>query len=234
MTRRTLWAGILAGLLAAATAFPQERDFSGVWQGTLHPPQRDIRLVVKVTKDASGYKATTYSIDQNPRPIPAGSVTVQGENVRFTVPANGGAYEGKFSNTDGNTIAGMWTQNGNSLPLDFTLANEKTAWAIPDPPAPPAPMAADADPSWEAATVKPSDPERQGVGINMNGRNFSTHNTTLKNLLTFTFGLHPNQIVGAPGWVETDKYDLAARPDMPGMPSDLQIKGMMKKLIAER
>jgi uncharacterized protein (TIGR03435 family) len=68
----------------------------------------------------------------------------------------------------------------------------------------------------------------------MNGRNFSTHNTTLKNLLTFTFGLHPNQIVGAPGWVETDKYDLAARPDMPGMPSDVQIKNMIKKLLAER
>src|SRR6185312_6350405 len=234
MTRRTLWASILTGLLAASTAFPQEHDFSGTWQGTLHTGQADLRLVIKVTKDSSGYKATTYSIDQGARPVPAGPITIQGENVKFTVPGNGGVYEGKFSNTDGNTITGAWSQGGNPLPLDFTLVNEKTAWAIPEPPPLPTPMAENADPSWEAATIKPSNPEAQGIGINMNGRNFSTRNTTLRDLLTFTYGLHPNQIVGAPGWVETDKFDLAARPDMPGMPSDLQIKGMMKKLIAER
>jgi len=225
---------MLTGLLAASTAFPQEHDFSGVWQGTLHMGQADLRVVIKVTKDASGYKATTYSIDQEAQPVPAGSVTVQGETVRFTVPANGGAYEGRFSNTDGNTITGAWSQNGNSLPLELTLANEKTAWAIPEPPPRPAPMEENADPSWEAATIKPSNPDQQGIRINMNGRNFSTRNTTLRDLLTFTWGLHPNQIIGAPGWVETEKFDLAARPDTPGMPSDAQIKSMMKKLIAER
>jgi uncharacterized protein (TIGR03435 family) len=235
MTRRTLWAGILTGLLAVSTAFPQEHDLAGTWQGTLHSPDRYLRIVIKVTKDANGYKATTYSIDQGAQPIPAASITAQGGNVKITVPAIGGVYEGKFSNTDGNTITGNWSQGGpNSLPLDLTLANEKTAWAIPEPPPLPTPMAENADPSWEASTIKPSDPDRQGIGINMNGRNFSTRNTTLRDLLTFTYGLHPNQIIGAPGWVETDKFDLAARPDMPGMPSDAQIKNMMKKLIAER
>jgi uncharacterized protein (TIGR03435 family) len=234
MTRRALWAGILAGLLAVSPAFSQEHDLSGAWQGTLHGPQGDLRIVIKVTKDAGGYKATTYSIDQGAQPIPAGSVTVQGANVKFTVPAIGGVYEGKLSNTDGNAITGTWTQGPNPIPLDLALANEKTAWAIPEPPPPPTPMAESADPAWEAATIKPSDPNRQGLGIRMNGRNFSTLNTTLSDLITFTYGLHPHQISGAPGWVETDKFDLAAVPDKPGMPNDGQIKTMMKKLLAER
>ncbi len=233
MTRRTLWAGALAGLLAAIPVFSQEHDISGAWQGTLHTPRGDLRIVMKVSKDASGYKAMMYSIDQGGGGLPASSVAVQGGAVKIAVPAIGGVYEGKFSNTDGTAITGTWTQ-GAPTPLDMTLATEKTAWTIPEPPPLPTPMAENADPSWEAATIKPSDPERQGIGINMNGRNFSTHNTTLRDLLTFTYGLHPNQIVGAPGWVETDKFDLAARPDTPGMPSDTQIKGMMKKLIAER
>lgn len=233
MTRRPLWTGALAGLLAVTPILAQEHDISGAWQGTLHTPRGDLRVVMKVSKDASGYKAMMYSIDQGGNGLPASSVAMQGGNIKIAVPALGGVYEGKFSNTDGTAITGTWTQ-GAATPLDITLATEKTAWAIPEPPPLPTPMAENADPSWEAATIKPSDPERQGIGINMNGRNFSTHNTTLRDLLTFTYGLHPNQIVGAPGWVETDKFDLAARPDMPGMPSDLQIKSMMKKLIAER
>ncbi|HEY4087787.1 MAG TPA: TIGR03435 family protein, partial [Bryobacteraceae bacterium] len=233
MTRRTLWAGALAGLLAVTPIFSQEHDISGAWQGTLHTPRGDLRVVMKVSKDASGYKAMMYSIDQGGNGLPASSVALQGGNIKIAVPALGGVYEGKFSNTDGTAITGTWTQ-GAATPLDMTLATEKTAWTIPEPPPLPTPMAENADPSWEAATIKLSDPERQGIGINMNGRNFSTHNTTLRDLLTFTYGLHPNQILGAPGWVETDKFDLAARPDTPGMPSDLQIKSMMKKLIAER
>jgi hypothetical protein len=42
-----LWAGAFTGLLAVSTAFPQERDLSGTWQGTLHTPQSDLRIVPK-------------------------------------------------------------------------------------------------------------------------------------------------------------------------------------------
>jgi uncharacterized protein (TIGR03435 family) len=233
MTKKTFWAAILTGLLAASPILAQERDISGTWQGTLHGPQRDLRIVLKISKDAGGFKALMYSIDQASRGLPASSVTLEGSNLKITVPAIGGTYEGKFSNTDGNTITGTWTQ-GEPAPLDLTLATEKTVWEIPEPPPPPPAMAENADPSWEAATIKPSDPDRQGIGIRMNGRNFSTLNTTLSDLITFTFGLHPHQIINAPGWVETDKFDLAAVPDKPGMPNDVQIKAMMKKLLAER
>src|SRR3569833_2500206 len=101
MTRRTLGAGIVTALLAASAAFPQEHDISGAWQGTLHTPRADLRIVMKVSKDASGYKAMMYSIDQGGGGLPSSSITLQGNNIKIVVPALGGVYEGKFSNTDG-------------------------------------------------------------------------------------------------------------------------------------
>ena len=34
--------------------------------------------------------------------------------------------------------------------------------------------------------------------------------------------------------MSTDKYDLVAKPDAPGAPSDKQWKGMLQKLMADR
>ncbi len=214
---------------------------TGTWQGTLHAG-KDLRIVMKVSKADSGggLKAMFYSIDQGGQGIPASAFTVSGTTVKFAIAAIGGTYEGKLANTDGTSITGMWSQGPGPpqgpppSPLDLTLANEKTAWAIPEVVPPPPPMAVEASPSFEVATIKPSNPEAQGIGINMRGRNFSTLNTTLNDLITFAYELHARQITGGPGWMETDKFDLAGIPDKPGMPNDKQIKGMMKKLLADR
>jgi uncharacterized protein (TIGR03435 family) len=66
------------------------------------------------------------------------------------------------------------------------------------------------------------------------GREFTTINTTLSSLLTFAYGLHPKQIVGAPVWVDTDKFDITAQPNAPGQPNDKQWKAMLQKLLADR
>jgi len=66
------------------------------------------------------------------------------------------------------------------------------------------------------------------------GREFTTINTTLSSLLTFAYGLHPKQIVGAPAWVDTDKFDITAQPDAPGRPNDKQWKAMLQKLLTDR
>jgi len=107
-------------------------------------------------------------------------------------------------------------------------------WAIPEPPPEIPPMAADASPEFEVATIKPSNPDTQGRGFRVRGREFSTINTTLSSLLTFAYGLHPKQIVGAPAWVDTDKFDITAQPDQPGRPNDKQWKAMLQKLLTER
>jgi uncharacterized protein (TIGR03435 family) len=61
-----------------------------------------------------------------------------------------------------------------------------------------------------------------------------TINTTLSDIMTFAYGIHGKQIVGAPGWVETEKFDITAQPGGEGQPNDKQWKAMVQKLLAER
>lgn len=208
------------------------QDLTGTWQGTLHAGSTDLRTVYKIAKVEGGVqKALLYSIDQGGQPIPA-TVTRQGSTVKISVPAIGGTYEGKLD-PDGTTIVGIWTQ-GQPLPLNLKLATPETAWDIPVPPPPPKPMAADANPVFEVATVKPSGPETRGKYFTVRGRRFMTGNTTLSELITFAYGLHPRQIVGAPAWLETDKFNVTGQPDGEEQPNDRQWKTMVQKLLSDR
>lgn len=218
--------------LSATAAFAQ--NISGTWQGTLQTPQRALRLVMKVMRaDDEALKATFYSIDQNGQGIPASAVSLQGSAFKATIPAIGGGYEGKLS-ADGNTISGTFSQGG-PLPLNFVKATPSTEWAIPEPPPPPVVMTADAKPSFEVATIKPSNPESPGQGINVarNGM-FTTLNTPLSELIKFAYSIHGKQLTGGPSWLESDKFDILAKPDTPGMPNVTQLRSMVQKLLAER
>jgi uncharacterized protein (TIGR03435 family) len=221
---------IAFALTSGGVSLAQAPDITGTWQGTLTLAGRDLRTVIKISKADSGLKAVFYSIDQGGGGIAANAITLDGSSVKISIATIGGAYEGKLS-ADGNSIAGTFTQGGTSFPLNLTRANSDTAWAIPEPPKP---MAADADPAFEVATIKPSAPDAQGKGFRVRGRQFSTLNTSLSDLITFAYGLHPRQITNAPDWLTKDKYDLAAEPDGEGQPNDKQWKTMVQKLLADR
>jgi uncharacterized protein (TIGR03435 family) len=218
---------------AQSTADTSTQSIADTWQGTLHAG-KDLRTVVKISKaDGGGYKAVFFSIDQGGNPLPVTTITLQGTTVKMTLTAIGGTYEGKLS-ADGKSIAGNWSQGPNPLPLTLTRATPETAWTIPEPPPQLPPMAANASPTFEVATIKPSKPDQPGKAFMVRGRRFQTINTTLSDLISFSYGLHAKQIIGAPAWVETDKFDLTAEPDGEGAPSDKQWKGMVQKLLAER
>jgi uncharacterized protein (TIGR03435 family) len=221
-------------IIAALSAVPLlAQEFTGTWQGTLQAG-RELRIVIKIAKaDGGGLKALMYSIDQNGQGVPASPITLQGSTVKMSFAGIGGVYEGKLS-TDGASIAGNWTQGGAPLPLNLTRATAQTAWTIPEPPARPKPMAPDASPVFEVATIKPSSPDAQGRGFRVSGRHFSTINTSVSNIITFAYGIQAKQITGGPAWLETEKYDLGAQPDGEGQPSDKQWKMMVQKLLADR
>ena len=98
------------------------------------------------------------------------------------------------------------------------------------------PMAASASPSFEVATLKPSDPSGPTYKrfLISGGRRLSTTNTTLNDLIAWGYVLHAKQIIGGPAWAATDKYDLQAQQDGQGLPSTQQWKGMVQKLLADR
>jgi uncharacterized protein (TIGR03435 family) len=221
---------LIALALLAGVACAQ--DLTGNWQGTLTGGARELRTIVRLAKNPAGdWAGAFYSIDQTPQPIPITQVSLAAGTFKFAVPAAGANYEGRLS-TDGNTITGNWTQ-GQPVPLVLTRATPQTAWEIPAPPAPPKQMVG-ADPSFSVSTIKPSDPNRPGKGITFRGQDLVTINTTIGDMMTLVYGVHPKQIVGMPGWAEAEKFDVTARPEAEGQPTEAQLKVMMKKLLAER
>ncbi len=208
------------------------KDLAGTWQGTLQAG-KTLRLVVKISRDDGKLKSVFYSIDQGAGSIPVSTTTLQGSAVTLAVEALDGKFEGKLS-ADGNSMVGTWTQGPSPLPLTLVRATKETEWTIPEPPARIPPMAADADPSFEVATIKPTKPDEQGKMFRVMGGRFATVNTSLTELITFAYGLHPKQVKGGPVWMETDHFDLEGKPDAPGTPNDKQLRTMVQKLLTER
>ncbi len=231
MKKLLLWMIAFAALQGSALL---AQSLTGTWQGALQLPGRELRTVFKIsTTDADTLKAVLYSIDQGGQPISASSVTREGSSVKISIVGIGGTFEGKLS-ADGNSLAGTWTQGGMPLSLTLKRATPETAWTIPERPPPPKPMAADANPSFEVATIKPSKPDTPGKLFRIQPGHFSTINTTLSDLIGFCYGLQPKQVVGAPAWLETQKFDLDGKPDGEGQPSVEQWKKMLEKLLADR
>jgi uncharacterized protein (TIGR03435 family) len=218
---------------AQSTTASATQSLADTWQGTLHAG-RDLRTVVKISKDdKGGYKAAFYSIDQGGEPLPVTSITQEGSTVKMSLTMIGGSFEGKLS-PDGKTIVGNWTQGPNPLPLTLTRATPETEWTIPAPPPKLPPMDANASPSFEVATIKPSKPDQPGKMFGIRGRRFKTINTTLDDLISFSYGVQAKQVIGAPAWAASDKFDIDAEPDGEGAPSDKQWKIMVQKLLADR
>ena len=216
-----------------AQAAAAKTGIDDTWQGTLHAG-RDLRTVLKITRAPDGsLKSAFYSIDQGGQPLPVKATTFQGGELKLNIEAIDGTYVGKMS-ADGTTITGEWKQGDRPLPLILVRATTDTAWTIPEPPPKLPPMAAGSDPSFEVATIKPSDPAAQGKGFGGAPRKFQTHNTTLNDLIMFAFDLNTKQIINGPAWMETDKFDITGQPDLPGSPNAAQIKIMMRKLLQSR
>jgi uncharacterized protein (TIGR03435 family) len=208
-------------------------DIVGIWQGTLHITQanRDLRIEIKIAKASDGsYKTTFYSIDQGGQPIPVTKTTFENGTLTFSIDMIGGKYEGKMS-PDGKTITGTWTQGPNPLALNLERTTPDAAWPIPEPVKP---MAADANPGLEVATIKPSQPGRQGKGFGFNGTHFRTFNTNVNDLIAVAYGMHAKQIIGAPDWLGTDLFDIDGVPDVPGRPNIKQMGLILQKLLADR
>jgi uncharacterized protein (TIGR03435 family) len=222
----------IARVRAQAKADTAPQGIADTWQGTLHAG-KDLRVVFKISKaDGGGYKAVSYSIDQGGDGIPVNKITLDGNTVKMTLTMINGAYEGKLS-PDGKTITGTWTQ-GSPLPLVLTRATPETEWTIPPPTPKLPPMDANANPSFEVATIKPSKPDDPRKAFIVQGRRFQIINQPLTAILSFSYDVQAKQLIGLPPWADTDKYDIDATPDGEGAPSSKQWKIMIQKLVAER
>jgi uncharacterized protein (TIGR03435 family) len=214
------------------------QNITGTWQGTLKVNRPngsvDLRTVMKISRgDNESLKALFYSIDQDPTPLSATSVTLKGSALKVSLTSMTAVFEGTLS-SDGNTISGKWTQGADSLPLNLVRATDQTAWTIPEPLPPPPVMPANAKPEFTVATIKPARPGAPRGGYGFRGQDVTTTNVTVNWMIKLAYNVHARQISGGPSWLDSDKYDVVGRPDTPGQPSRDQMKLMIQKLLADR
>jgi uncharacterized protein (TIGR03435 family) len=231
MKRTLLWMLRIVLLLATAAAplHAQDKNITGNWQGTLQVGQ-GLRTLLKIFKDDGKLKGLMYSIDQGGQPIPVNSISLQGTTVTFEIKQLDVTYTGTL-NAEANAIAGSATQNGQTHVLNLEHVTAENTWPIPEPPKA---MPADAVPKFDVVTVKLSDPNRPGKGFTVRGRHVMTINTNVNDLITFAYGLHTKQIIDAPAWFATDKFDIDGVPDVEGRPSAQQMKLLLQSALTDR
>jgi uncharacterized protein (TIGR03435 family) len=116
----------------------------------------------------------------------------------------------------------------------ITAAQQSPNGSEQDAVIPDAPMAADAHPSFEIATIKPSRPDDTNGGFQVGGHRLLIQNQTLNDLIAFAYAIHQKQIVDGPPWLETQRFDIVGQADVDGYASLPQIQEMLQKLLASR
>lgn len=94
-------------------------------------------------------------------------------------------------------------------------------------------------PSFEAASIKLSDPAAQGRTVRRApGGRFTTSNMPVRELVRFAYGVQDFQLDGLPDWTKTESWDITAKAagdspfTPPGTPDAMTL--MLRSLLMER
>ncbi len=223
----------LAGTAQNSDVKQKTQDLAATWQGTLGPGQ-GARVVIQISGEARGeYRAVFYNIDRSKNAVPGRVIFQDGSTVKMTFTMVDGTYIGHLA-PDGKSITGTWSQNSAPVPLNLTRAVPGAEWAIPTASLNPKAMDPNADPAFEVATIKSTNPGGHRKFFRLRPDRFEGVNETVADLITFSYGVHRKQIVDAPAWMDSEKFDISAKPDTEGMPSIGQWKTMVQKLLTDR
>ncbi len=120
MKRRMILVCVIGMLLAAYTnGNAVEKDYAGIWQGTLKIQGMELRLVFKIEKaEGGGYTATWDSPDQGATDLPMDSVTVEEDAIVMINNKAGVEVRGTLQ-PDGKHMQAVLKQAGMELPLEL-------------------------------------------------------------------------------------------------------------------
>lgn len=89
--------------------------------------------------------------------------------------------------------------------------------------------------AFEVATIKPADPAEAGRYIMMRGTDrFVVKQYNLKLLIAAAYDVNSRTILGAPGWAESDHYDIEAVTPGAVRPTREEQMAMLRNLLADR
>ncbi len=135
----TLLVAVLFVTITACKNDQQEPvSLQGSWLGTLDLGLQSLRLVINLSDIAGdSLTATLDSPDQGAYGIPAGPVTVTGNEIVIPVNTISGEFSGKIINDT--LIEGNWSQGGSSFPLVVVKNAEVLDYRKPQEPVEPFP-----------------------------------------------------------------------------------------------
>ena len=110
---------------------------------------------------------------------------------------------------------------------DCALVLLCSLWGLPAQRVPEVPL------TFAVATIKPSAPDAV-AGTQIRGNRFATEGTTFVDVFKYAYSVHPDQVVGGPEWLRTEKFDILADPETEKRPSSDQMKSMVQRLLVER
>ena len=93
-----------------------------------------------------------------------------------------------------------------------------------------------AQPSFETATVKPTpnpDPGQGYWSLPGTGR-FSAHGLSVQYLIQMAYGVEADQVAGKPSWLDSDFYDVEAKPEEAIKLSRDELKPRLQNLLIDR
>ncbi len=97
----------------------------------------------------------------------------------------------------------------------------------------PAQQSPAAPPTFPVATIKPSAPDAVAL-TQIRGNRFATEGTTFVDVFKYAYSVQPDQVVGGPEWLRTQKFDILADPETEKRPSSDQMKALVQQLLVER
>ena len=138
------------------------------------------------------------------------------------VAANGGQIADRIARLLGEPRSGAGLARGTVLGAVLLIAVAWGLFAQSEP-----------RPTFQVASVKlnTANPQHKIVRPQSGGR-LMAENAPLLMLIQNAYGVQAYQVVGGPGWINTDGYDIEAKPD--GETSTAQMWLMLQSLLAER
>jgi len=93
-------------------------------------------------------------------------------------------------------------------------------------------IAAQSAPAFDVASVKPNKSGSPTSSGRSTKGSVDFRNMQLRFLISNAFGVRPTRVIGGPGWIDTERYDIAARA--PENTTDEQLSLMLRRLLVER
>jgi uncharacterized protein (TIGR03435 family) len=91
-------------------------------------------------------------------------------------------------------------------------------------------------PTFDVASVKPNHSDDEPASVVLPGGRYTATNVTLRTLVRSAYGVHDNQLVGGPSWINSERFDVIAKAEGYTTPSAFrdQARLMLRPLLADR